>query len=150
MFLKGKNSLVVTSHLGQQHTGYISISERGQLLAYHMEHLKEHFKNLMGTHWEQVGGKTTKNPRVGPLPNMLHSYSPNEEKKKKKKSLGLMHACMASLAEQNFLFLHLFVCGHLQWGLMAWTYIYCYALYPFPLVPIRSQDGTPRPPKLVR
>lgn len=50
MFLQGKNSSVITSHLGQQHTGYISISERGQLLANHMEHLKEHFKNLMGTH----------------------------------------------------------------------------------------------------
>jgi hypothetical protein len=127
--LEGKNSLIVTSHLGQQHTGYISISERGQLLANHMEHLKEHFKNLMGTHWEQVRGKTTKNPRVGPLPNMLHSYSPNQ-KKKKKTWASCMHA---SLAEHNFLFLHLFVCGHLQWRLMARTYIYCYALLPLSL-----------------
>ncbi len=37
MFLEGKNSLVITSHLGQQHTGYISISETGQVLANHME-----------------------------------------------------------------------------------------------------------------
>ncbi len=93
--MEGKNSLIVTSHLGQQHTGYISISERGQLLANHMEHLKEHFKNLMGTHWEQVRGKTTKNPRVGPLPNMLHSYSPNQ----KKKNMGLMHACLIGWAQ---------------------------------------------------
>ncbi len=47
MFLEGKNSSVITSHLRQQHTSYISISERGQLLANHMEHLNKDLRYFL-------------------------------------------------------------------------------------------------------